>query len=243
VRPAIRGDDGWLVENMTDPTFSPELFAFLRDLARNNDRIWFARNKDRYEEDVRGPALRFVAELSPHLNRISPHFRADPRPAGGSLFRIHRDVRFSKDKRPYKTHVGIRFPHRAGKDVHAPGFYLHLEPGGAFMGCGVWHPDGATLARIRGSITARPDRWRRIRDGKRFRRRFRLGGETLRRAPRGIDDDHPLIEDLKRKDYIAIAALDEGIVQGPGFVKEFAVICRDAEPFQRFLCEALGLEM
>ncbi|HKY59635.1 MAG TPA: DUF2461 domain-containing protein [Gemmatimonadota bacterium] len=227
----------------TRPFFTDELFAFLRDLARNNDRTWFAENRDRYEREVRGPALQFVAALAPHLRTISPHFRADPRPAGGSLFRIHRDVRFSKDKSPYKTHVGIRFPHRAGKDVHAPGFYLHLEPGEVFMGCGVWHPDGETLSRIRASIAARPDRWRRVRDGKRFRRGFRLGGDSLRRAPAGYDTDHPLIEDLKRKDYIAVAELDEKAVQRSDFVGVFAAMCRDAEPFQRFLCDALGLEM
>ena len=225
------------------PVFTSDLFDFLRDLARNNDRTWFAENRDRYDRDVKGPALRFVAEVAPHLGKLSPHFRADPRPVGGSLFRIHRDVRFSKDKSPYKTHVGIRFPHKTGKDVHGPVFYLHLEPGQVFIGCGVWHPDGGTLARIRGSIAAHPDRWRRIWEGKKLQRRFRLGGDTLQRAPRGIDADHPLIEDLKRKDYIAVAELSEEAVQRPGFVKEFASLCRDAEPFQRFLCEALGLEM
>jgi uncharacterized protein (TIGR02453 family) len=229
--------------NVADPVFTPDLFAFLRDLARNNDRVWFAENRDRYERDVKGPALRFVAELAPHFGKVSRHFRADPRPVGGSLFRIHRDVRFSKDKSPYKTHVGIRFPHAKGRDVHAPGFYLHLEPGEVFAACGVWHPDGPTLTRIRGSIAARPDRWRRIRDGKRFRARYRLGGDSLKRAPLGYDADHPLLEDLKRKDYVAVAELDEDAVRRKEFVKEFMALCRDAEPFQRFLCEALGLEM
>ncbi len=228
---------------MTEPIFTSDLFTFLRDLARNNDRAWFAANRDRYERHVKGPALRFVTDFAPELKKISPHFRADPRPVGGSLFRIHRDVRFSKDKSPYKTHVGIRFPHTVGKDVHGPVFYLHLEPGEIFVGCGVWHPEGATLSRIRDSIAYRPERWRQVRDGKRFRRRFRLGGDSLRRAPRGIDPDHPLIEDLKRKDFIAVAELEEESVTGPELIDEFAGLCRDAEPFQRFLCDALGLEM
>lgn len=228
---------------MTQPIFTSDLFTFLRDLARHNDRAWFAVHRDRYERDVKGPALRFITELGPHLEKISPQFRADPRPVGGSLYRIHRDTRFSRDKSPYKTQVGVRFPHKSGRDLHAPVFYLHLEPGNVFLGCGVWHPDGPALSRIRGSIAARPDRWRRVRDGKRFRRRFQLGGDTLKRAPRGIDPGHPLIQDLKRKDYVAVAELDEDIVQRHGFVKEFAALCRDAEPFQRFLCEALGLEM
>lgn len=228
---------------MTATHFTHETFAFLRDLARNNDRTWFAENRDRYEREVKGPALRFVTELAPELRKISSHFRADPRPVGGSLFRIHRDIRFSRDKSPYKTHVGIRFPHTAGKDVHAPVFYLHLEPGEVFVGCGVWHPEGPTLSRIRDSIASRPERWLQVRDGKRFRRRFRLGGDSLRRAPRGIDPDHPLIEDLKRKDFIAVAELEEEAVVRQGFINEFARLCHDAQPFQRFLCDALGLEI
>lgn len=230
-------------DNVTKPILTSDLFAFLRDLARHNDRAWFAENRDRYERDVKGPALRFVTDFAPELKKISPHFRADPRPVGGSLFRIHRDVRFSNDKSPYKTHVGIRFPHTAGKDVHGPVFYLHLEPGEVFVGCGVWHPEGATLSRIRDSIASRPERWRRVWDGKKFRGRFRLGGDSLRRAPRGIDPDHPLIEDLKRKDFIAVAQLQEGAVVRQGFIHEFAGLCRDAQPFQRFLCDALGLEI
>lgn len=228
---------------MSATSFTPRTFAFLRELARNNDRAWFAENRERYEHDVKGPALRFVTEMAPRLKKISPHFRADPRPVGGSLFRIHRDVRFSKDKSPYKTHVGIRFPHAGAKDVHGPVFYLHLEPGQAFVGCGVWHPDGASLSRIRDVIQARPERWRRVRDGGRFRRRFELGGDSLKRAPRGVDPADPLIEDLRRKDFVAVAGLEEPVVVGPGFVDEFAALCREAVPFQRFLCGALGLEM
>ena len=227
---------------VSEPLFTRRTFDFLRELALHNERQWFDRNRDRYERDAKGPALRFVAEFAPHLKRIGPNFRADPRPVGGSLFRIHRDVRFSKDKSPYKTHVGIRFPHVARKDVHAPGYYLHLEPGEVFVGCGVWHPDAATLGRIREAIMSRPERWRRARDGKEFRSRFRLAGDSLRRAPRGYDPDHPLIVDLKRKDFIAVAELEEETVLRSDFVREFAAVCRDASPFQRFLLDALGLE-
>ncbi|MGH8875660.1 MAG: DUF2461 domain-containing protein, partial [Acidimicrobiia bacterium] len=125
-------------------SFSPALFSFLRDLEANNEREWFKANKDRYERHVKEPALQFVADIAPHLRRISTHLVADPRPAGGSLFRIQRDTRFSKDKSPYKTYVGIRFGHEAGGDVHAPGFYLHLEPGSCYFGMGVWQPDTPT---------------------------------------------------------------------------------------------------
>lgn len=100
--------------------FTPEVFVFLKQLKRNNDRDWFARNKTRYEECVVKPALAFISEFAPHLYDISPHFIADARPTRGSLFRIYRDTRFSHDKRPYKTHVGIHFSHAKGKDAHAP---------------------------------------------------------------------------------------------------------------------------
>ena len=121
-------------------SFRPELFAFLEELKANNDREWFAANRDRYEEELLEPAMDFIAAFAPKLEKISPNFRADPRPSGGSLFRIYRDTRFSKDKTPYKTNVGIHFRHELARDAHAPGFYLHIGPGEAFAGAGIWHP-------------------------------------------------------------------------------------------------------
>ncbi len=114
--------------------FSPALFAFLRELKANNSRPWFQANKERYEREVREPMLCFIADFGVEARKISPYIVADPRKAGGSMFRIHRDTRFSKDKSPYKTTVGAQFRHEQGKDVHAPGFYLHLAPGEAFAG-------------------------------------------------------------------------------------------------------------
>src|SRR5918996_3776624 len=143
----------------TTRSFGPELFRFLRDLEANNDRTWFNANKDRYEREVRDPALDFVEDFAPRLAEISQHFVADPRPSGGSLFRIHRDTRFSKDKSPYKTHVGIHFRHERAKDVHAPGFYLHLEPRSVFVGAGIWHPNSPTLAKIRAAIADDAEAW------------------------------------------------------------------------------------
>ncbi len=114
--------------------FTPELFRYLARLKRNNKRDWFLAHQDEFESCVRQPALRFITEFAVPLAEIAPYLNADPRPSRGSLFRIYRDVRFSADKRPYKTHVAMRFSHR-GKDVHSPGFYLHLEPGGSFAAC------------------------------------------------------------------------------------------------------------
>ncbi len=222
-------------------SFSPALFSFLRELRVNNDRDWFKTNRARYEEAVQEPALQFVADFEPYLRDISPHFLADPRPVGGSLFRIHRDTRFSKDKTPYKTHTGIQFRHEVARDVHAPGFYLHLEPSSIFAGVGVWHPDGETLGKIRAAIVADPDRWMRTTRDEAFTAVYRLDGAALKRAPAGFDPEHPLIEDLRRKDFIAVAALDERVVTSRGFVEEFAEICSTGAPFVRFLCDSIDV--
>jgi uncharacterized protein (TIGR02453 family) len=221
--------------------FTPAFFRFLRELADNNRRTWFQENRSRYERHVREPALKFVGDFAPYLMRISPHFRADPRPVGGSLFRIHRDTRFSRDKRPYKTAVGIQFRHERGKDAHAPGFYLHLEPGNVFMGVGIWHPDPNTLGAIRQHIVENSRQWSRIARGKQFAARFDLAGDSLKRPPRGFDADHPLIEDLKRKDFIAIAKLKQSTVVQPGLIDRFAAACRAGAPFVRYLCAAVDV--
>lgn len=221
--------------------FTPGLFGFLRELRADNNRDWFKANQERYEELVREPALRFIRDFEPHLESISPHFRADDRKVGGSLFRIHRDVRFSKDKRPYKTHTGIQFRHAAGKDVHAPGYYLHLEPRQVFLGCGIWRPDGATLSAIRSAIVADPDGWRDATGASGLRGGWELAGDSLVRAPRGIPADHDLIEDLKRKDFIAVRKLSQTAVTGRGFIEEFEGWCRSADGYMRWLCQAVGV--
>lgn len=221
--------------------FTRETLAFLRDLRANNDREWFADNRARYDAHVREPAIRFIMDFEPHLRRISPHFMADPRPVGGSLFRIHRDTRFSKDKSPYKTHAGIRFPHARNRDVHAPGFYLHIEPGGAFIGAGIWHPDAPTLKKIRDAIVDDPAAWQRTRDDRKMAARFEQGGETLSRAPRGYDPAHAYAADLKRKDFVAYSRLSDDDLLDAGFLTGFAAACRDAAPFVKYLCGATKL--
>ncbi len=222
-------------------SFTPALFSFLRDLEANNERPWFQANKDRYERSVKEPALGFVQDFAPHLAKISPHFVADPRPVGGSMFRIYRDTRFSKDKTPYKTYTGIQFRHEAGKDVHAPGFYLHLEPGAVFAGVGLWHPDATTARMIREAIVADPDRWRKVTRSKRFTDVYTLEGDTLKRPPRGFDPEHPYLEDLKRKDFIATARLTQKAVTSDGFVDEYAKLLKRGAPFMAFLCDAVGV--
>ena len=220
---------------MPSGPFSPELFSFLADLRANNDRDWFAVNKERYETHVLEPALDFVAAFGPRLEAISPHFVADPRPVGGSLFRIHRDTRFSKDKSPYKTNLGIFFRHERGRDVQAPGYYLQLAPGDCFAGAGIWHPDGKALKRIRDAIAADPDGWTEA------KRDQEVIGDSLTRPPAGFDRDHPHIEDIKRKDFAALTRFDQRDTTEPGFVDDYARACEGALPLMRFLCRALDV--
>jgi uncharacterized protein (TIGR02453 family) len=131
--------------------FSDKTFKFLRALARNNEREWFAAHKAEYERDVKQPFLRLIADLAEPLANISPHIVANPKPVGGSMFRIYRDTRFATDKRPYKEHSGANFYHAATRDIarggdgdqgtmgrlDAPGFYFHLQPGESFCGGGL----------------------------------------------------------------------------------------------------------
>jgi uncharacterized protein (TIGR02453 family) len=216
--------------------FRPELFDFLRQLKRHNDREWFAKNKARYEEVVQNPALLFISSFAERLQKLAPNFVADPRPTRGSLFRIYRDTRFSPDKRPFKTHVGIHFSHASGEDAHAPVFYLHLEPDHCFAAAGVWHPDSRALTKIRTAIVAAPEQWAKA------KRKLELEGDSLMRPPRGFDPNHPFVEDIKRKDFVASATLIETQVCGPRFMRDFAAACRTMLPLVEFTTRALGLE-
>jgi uncharacterized protein (TIGR02453 family) len=219
-----------------EPSFGPELFAFLTELEAHNDRDWFNANKARYESDLLEPALAFIEDFAPHLDQISPHLRADPRRVGGSLFRIYRDTRFSKDKTPYKTQAGIWFKHERAKDVRAPGFYLHLAPGDVFAGGGIWHGDTQTVTKIRDAIVADPDGWREATSA------IELGsGEELKRVPSGYDKEHPLAEDLKRRNFAAIERLSETEATGPDFLHRYARACEGMAPVMAFLCRAVGV--
>jgi uncharacterized protein (TIGR02453 family) len=227
---------------MAQTCFDPALFAFLRALKRHNDRLWFDRNRERYEEDVRRPLLRFIADIAAPLQRVSAAVVADPRPVGGSMFRIHRDTRFSKDKTPYKTHAAAHFRHSAGRNVHAPGFYLHLEPGNVFFGAGIWHPDTEALAAIRGAIMDNSDLWVAWTRSRRFRSACTWEGEVVQRPPRGVPADHPLLDDLKHKDFTVLGASSEAEAGQPDFSRRFLRFCRAAAPLNEFLARALGLD-
>lgn len=221
--------------------FTPKLFGFLNDLARNNNREWFKDHQDEYERYIREPALDFINDFAEPLERISPHFVADSRKVGGSLFRIQRDTRFSADKTPYKENTGMQFRHALAKDVHAPGFYLNLQPGECYMGVGIWRPETKVAYAIREHIDQDSAGWKKASRGKRFKDVFTLTGESLTRPPKGYSDEHPLIDDLKRKDFIASTRLTQKQVTSDEFMKDFTDYCRRSAPFMRFLCEAVGI--
>jgi len=219
--------------------FEPAIFEFLEELAANNNRSWFQANKARYDRQVLEPCMAFIREFQPRLRKISEFFVASDRRVGGSLMRVYKDTRFSGDQDPYKTNVGIQFRHEFGRDVHTPGFYVHIAPGECFLAVGVWRPDGVSLGQIRQAIVEWPEQWRRASRDKKFRSRFELEGDRLKRAPRGFPDDHPLIEDLKWTDFVGVCRLHEEDVLDRGFPDQVADCFAASRPLMRFLCDAL----
>lgn len=237
------------------PYFTASTFTFLRQLARNNSREWFTANKTAYEDQVRGPALRLIADLADPLKDISAELTAVAKPVGGSLFRIHRDTRFSGDKRPYKTHVGMYFSHAAAAKtarsdagnaamgrLDAPGLYLHIEPGACFAGGGIWHPQPQTTKLIRDYMVSNPASWKKATRDAKFLKQFHLAGEALVRPPRGYDPAHELIEDLRRKDFIASTALADDELLRPDLVRHLVARYRLMAPLLDWLCGAVDLD-
>jgi uncharacterized protein (TIGR02453 family) len=221
--------------------FSSELFKFLRELKRHNDRDWFQANKWRYEQFVRDPFLRFIEDFGPRLRAISPHFIADPKPSGGSLLRIYRDMRFRKDQAPYQTMAAARFPHRAWKEVRTPGLYLHLAPKQCFLGAGLWHPDPDTRALVCATIVRDPAKWKSATSGRAFKSICELSGESMKRMPAGYDPGHQFARDLARKDFISVTHFTDGQVCASDFLDQVTKASRAAGPFMEFLTRALGL--
>jgi uncharacterized protein (TIGR02453 family) len=221
---------------MASPYITRDLFRFFGELRRRNNRDWFNANKDRYLAEVRDPLLEFIAAIAPGLKAISPHLVADPHPSRGSLLRIYRDTRFSRDKAPYKTNAGLFFALEAEKDADAPGYYLHLAPGEVFMGAGMWHPGADTLHAIRAAIVADPSGWKRAR-----RVGLSHGDDTLKRAPRGFDPDHPLVADVKRLSFTTGVGFTETQACAADFPARFVRACRGAAPLVRFVARAMRL--
>ena len=226
---------------MSESIITPRLFKFLRELKKNNQREWFAENKSRYEQDVRDPAVELVRQIERPLAKTAPMLMAIPKGHGGSVMRIYKDTRFSKDKTPYKTNVGISLRHQACKDIHAPGVYIHLDPDECFIGAGCWRPEREVLTATRAAIDGNPKAWKRARDNKAFRESFDLAGESLKTKPRDYPADHPLIDDLKRIDFIAVAPLLQKDFTDPHIVSKLIDHIKRSKPLMRFLCDAIEI--
>ncbi|BCE03806.1 DUF2461 domain-containing protein [Marinicellulosiphila megalodicopiae] len=219
--------------------FYPDSFEFLEALSKNNNKPWFDENREKYEYQVRTPALEFIEAFAFNLSRLSPHFIALPKKVGGSLMRVHRDTRFSKDKTPYKTNVGINFRHEAGKDVHSPSFYLHLAQDECFLGMGIWKPDSQALSKIRDHIDKNQKKWVSLTSN--INEPWHFVGDSLVRPPRGFDKAHPLLIDLKRKDFIILFGLSKDQVCSPNFADEAYKILKQQTELMAFLCKALDV--
>ena len=223
------------------PGFPKDFFAFFRELKTHNEKAWFEENKPRYRRSVQEPMSAFIEAMAPKLKTISKHFVADPKPVGGSMFRIHRDIRFAKDKRPYKENAGCYFHHDAGKDVHAPGFYMHFAPADVRFGGGLWMPASDALGKVRNAIAGEPAAWKKIVADRKFAAAFDgIRGDALTRPPRGFDPDHPFIEDIKKKSFFALHVGDEKLATSPALVDAVADGFAAAVPLMRFLCRAVG---
>ena len=209
-----------------------DYFKFFTELSANNNREWFNDNKDRFRASVQEPLAAFVEAMAPRLKKISKHFVADPRLNGGSVFRIYKDVRFSKDKTPYKTHGAVQFRHVRGKDAHAPGFYVHLDPKET--------PPSPALLKVREAIRDNGAAWKKATTGAAFNKRFAgVRGDSLSRPPRGFDADDPMIEDLKRKSFFAMAEAKPAAAKKASLCDDVEGTMKDARPMMRFLCDAL----
>ncbi|MDR7192804.1 DUF2461 domain-containing protein [Luteimonas terrae] len=223
--------------------FSDKSFKFLRALARHNEKPWFEDHRKDYEAYVRQPFLRLIGDLQPDVAAVSPHFRADTRTVGGSLFRIHRDARFSNDKSPYKTWQGARLFHERRRETAAPSFYVHLQPGGSFVGAGLWHPESDTQRKVRQFIVDNPESWKAAAHASKLRKKFEFEtSEMLVRPPRGFDPQFEFIDDLKHRNWVFWRTLDDDAMTGPKLRQTIAADLVALGPFVDYLCASLDLE-
>jgi len=220
--------------------FSTDTYRFFVGLVHNNEKAWFEAHRAEYEDFVRTPALALVTALDPIVRDISPHYRGVAKKVGGSLMRLHRDTRFGHDKTPYKTNIGIQLRHEAAADVHAPGFYIHLDLESTFVGAGTWHPDPPDLLAIRRRIAERPEEYSQALAAAARTTGLVPTGDSLLRVPKGFDPGHPLATELRRKDFLVSADLPADLFFGPELVTELEAHFRASAPYMRFLCQALG---
>lgn len=216
----------------------PETLAFIADVAKNNNREWFAEHKGRYET-AKLDIYAFAEQMIPILAAIDPEFPIDT-PPKKCLMRIYRDVRFSKNKDPYKSNYGITFDVK-GRGVTTPDYYLHIQPGKSFLGVGFWMPEAAVLKKIREEIDYNTSEFLEIVNAAAFKKIFKLSKEdTLKNAPKGYDPEHPQIEFLKLKSFIATYPLKDEELLKPDFVNKLKTALETIYPFVLFLRNAVA---
>jgi uncharacterized protein (TIGR02453 family) len=211
---------------------------FLKDITRNNNRNWFEKNKSRYLE-VKNGFDDFLEEVHGELVKFDSSLaNLNPRKIA---FRIYRDVRFSKDKRPYKTNMGAGFSSK-GKMEQEPGYYIHMEPGRCFIAGGLYVPDPGNLAKVRQEIDYNPERLMKILNDKKFKKLFKGldDWDKLKTAPKGYPKDHPQIEILKNKSFVVSHTFKDSEVTGKGYVKKIVEAAKVLKPFNDYLSEAIA---
>ncbi|MEW6511681.1 MAG: DUF2461 domain-containing protein [Bacteroidota bacterium] len=217
--------------------FPPDALRFLRLLKRNNNRPWFQKHKQDYEEHVRFPMQCLIAGLAVRLADIAPEVTFDPK---RSIFRIYRDVRFSNNKAPYKTNIAASFEVKGRKGpTESPGLYVGIEPGEIYIGGGVYMPWGDQLKAIRRSIAEHPDEYLAVVEDRRFKKRFGgIQGENLAKAPLGYPKDHPMIEHLRHKQFYTGIELKDAACESPRFLDTVAGVFADIMPLVRWIDRA-----
>lgn len=219
------------------PQFPKTGLRFLKSLKRNNHREWFLEHKGEYEENVRQPMMQIVEALALELETFAPEIMASPK---ASLYRIHRDTRFSKDKTPYKTHVAAVFPPRGLEKHEGAGFYLHITPTEFLIGGGLYSPLPEDLAAVRGHVAAHHRRLDAIVKSRGFVRMFgNISGEQLVRVPRGFPADHAAADHLRRKQFLAFRTMPSAITTTSEFGGIVTETFRTLLPMIRFLNEPI----
>jgi uncharacterized protein (TIGR02453 family) len=219
------------------PRFPPQALTFLRALKRNNRREWFLAHKDDYETHVRQPMLSIIERLADDFRAFAPELVASPKT---SLYRIYRDIRFSENKAPYKTHVAAVFPTRGLARHEGAGLYFHVSPDEVWVGGGMYAPQTADLHAVREHIAANVRRLRAIVESPAFRRAVgRLDGERLQRVPRGFPADHEAADYLRFRQFLAGREFPPSLATSPAFYPSLLKVFRSVAPLARFLNEPL----
>lgn len=210
---------------------------FLRALKRNNRREWFVAHRDEYEQYVRGPMIATIERLADDFRAFAPDLVASPKT---SMYRIYRDIRFSANKAPYKTHVAASFPTRGLPKQEGAGLYFHVSPDEVWAGGGMYAPQTAQLQAVREHIAGNVKRLRVLVESPAFRKTFgALEGERLQRVPRGFPKDHQAAEYLKFRQFLAGCEFPPALAASPKFYPALLKVFRQAAPLVRFLNEPL----